>query len=1263
MTDSCQQTEVLHAGLAPLDAVLCTGELARRPARPPDYETENRALAVLVQALADSPRTILQALADTILEVFQVGSAGISLLTRDEKSFVWPAIAGALQGCVGGGTPRDFGPCGDVLDHNAPLLFKRFERRYAYLRDATHQAEECLLLPFYVKGKAVGTIWAVAHDARRQFDAEDLRQLTSLGRFASAAYQATALLDTALEQGLVAQGLMEEAVQARLAMGKLRESEEHYRMCFESIEEGFCIIEKLEGETLDFRYVEANAAFAAQTSLRDVVGKTLRQVLPDEFEERLAIYDTVTRTGQPIKIQRRFGSQGRVLELYAFRVEDDMHRRVAINFQDITERKSAEEKLARQAAELATLYATAPVGLFMLDTDLRYVRINQAMADLNGLSTERHIGRTLRELLTAGLADAVEPLLRQVLETGRPELNREVHGATLPRSGEQRHWLVSYHPVQAGDGTITGVHGVVQEITERKQAEDALRESQRFLHSTLNALSGHIAVLDEFGTILEINEAWSRFALENQTAGVNLRVGVGVNYLQHCQHCQHKSFQCGDTSAHVEAIKDVIAGRRTRFEMEYACHSPTQQRWFVMRVTRFQSPGPVRIVIVHDDCTERKLAENASRDTEERYRNLFNSMDEGFCVIEMIFDGQQKPVDYRFLEVNPAFETQTGIRNVTGKRVREIMPDLEAYWFEIYGKVALTGESLRFINEVKALDQWWDVHATRLGGPENRQVAIIFDNVTQRMKADEALRQSEARFRLLFDRGPVAIYSCDTSGMIKEFNPCAVKLWGREPTPDDIDERFCGSSRMYCLDGTLLTPEQNPVIAVLKGEMLQAHDVEALIERPDGSRIHVIANIVPLRNSWGEITGAINCFYDITERSRLEQKTQEQAQALAELHQRKDEFLAMLSHELRNPLAPLASAVQLLQRQKNEAPQQQALSIIERQTGQLKHLVDDLMEISRITSGSVRLRQERVSLGDVVERALETTRPLMLQRRHELAVSLPPEPLWLHADATRLEQVLVNLLTNAAKYTDPGGRIWLSAGQEEAAGTGAAVAVIRVRDTGIGIAPELLPRIFDLFTQAERSIDRSQGGLGIGLCLVQRLLQLHGGTVAVRSVLGQGSEFVVRLPVMPADMPQPSVPPPSVKPAQPPGNGCRVLAVDDNVDAVQSLAMLLKMSGHEVEIAYDGPSALTMALAMRPDVMLLDIGLPGLTGYEVAEQVRQQPALKSVVLVALTGYGRAADRQFSKDAGFDYHLVKPAEFREVEKILSVVAGQAALPGR
>jgi CheY-like chemotaxis protein/two-component sensor histidine kinase len=359
----------------------------------------------------------------------------------------------------------------------------------------------------------------------------------------------------------------------------------------------------------------------------------------------------------------------------------------------------------------------------------------------------------------------------------------------------------------------------------------------------------------------------------------------------------------------------------------------------------------------------------------------------------------------------------------------------------------------------------------------------------------------------------------------------------------------------------------------------------------------------------------------------------------------------MLSHELRSPLAPIANAVQLLgfQRGSENLIQQQARGIIERQMKQLQHLVDDLLEVSRITTGRVQLRPAPVAVSDIVEVAVETVRPLIEQRQHKLTVSLPPKPIWLHADAARLEQVVVNLLTNAAKYTEEGGDVWLTVQQE------GEECVLRVRDTGVGITPALLPCVFDLFTQADRSLDRSQGGLGIGLALVQRLTELHGGKVEAYSVLGQGSEFVVRLPVAPTDTPQP--PSPVTETNQPTTRPLRVLAVDDNVDTILSLSMLLKALGHDVRTAHDGLTAVQAAIDYRPDVVLLDIGLPGLNGYEVAKRIRQQPLLKNVVLVALTGYGQDADRQTSLQAGFNHHLVKPARLEQLQQILATVSEQ------
>ena len=550
-------------------------------------------------------------------------------------------------------------------------------------------------------------------------------------------------------------------------------------------------------------------------------------------------------------------------------------------------------------------------------------------------------------------------------------------------------------------------------------------------------------------------------------------------------------------------------------------------------------------------------------------------------------------------------------------------------------------EQIIEMNEALVLGALRQHELTEASEKLNEQLRL---EIIERKQAEDALRQSEERFRALFDWGPIAMYSCSTSGIIQEFNRRAVTLWGREPKRGDTDERFGNLFKFYLPDGTFLPHDQTSMTKVLSGLLLAAYDQEIVIERPDGSRITVIANIVPIKNSEGTITGAIKCFSDITERSHLEKEIKEQARTLADLDRRKDEFLAMLSHELRSPLAPISSAVQLLSLQKNENKiQQEARQIIERQVRQLRHLVDDLLEISRITSGRVVLRQERITVSTIVEWAVEAVQPLVKELRHELNVSMPPEPIWLNADAARLEQVLVNLLTNAAKYTDKGGHIKLTAQQE------GNTAVLRVSDTGIGISAELLPNIFDLFTQAERSLDRSQGGLGIGLSLVRQLVELHKGTVEAHSILGKGSEFIVRLPVMPAPLQLP--PSPALK-NNPANEKCRVLVVDDNIDAAQSLAMLAEISGHETQVAYDGPSALKAALTWQPDVVLLDIGLPGLNGYEVAMRIRQESKRKDIVLVALTGYGQNSDRKKSQDAGFDHHLVKPADFDEVEKILA-----------
>jgi signal transduction histidine kinase/CHASE3 domain sensor protein len=377
-------------------------------------------------------------------------------------------------------------------------------------------------------------------------------------------------------------------------------------------------------------------------------------------------------------------------------------------------------------------------------------------------------------------------------------------------------------------------------------------------------------------------------------------------------------------------------------------------------------------------------------------------------------------------------------------------------------------------------------------------------------------------------------------------------------------------------------------------------------------------------------------------------------EALREAGRRKDEFLATLAHELRNPLAPIRTSLQILRVAGDRAEAvEKVCDVMERQVQQMVRLVDDLLDLSRITRGTVALRKEPAELAAVVAGALETTRPQIEATGHALTVELPPEPVWLEADATRLAQVLANLLNNAAKYTEKGGRIALTAQVRPRDGIGPDEVVVRVTDSGVGIPAELLPRVFDMFTQADRTLDRSQGGLGIGLTLVRTLVELHGGTVEAHSDgPGKGSEFVVRLPLGPDWRSRPPGAAPPTPEARPvPRRRGRLLLVDDNRDGAESLGSLLRMMGYEVRLEYDGPSGLQAARDWKPDVAILDIGLPGLSGYELARRLRQTPEGRDLPLIALTGWGQEEDRRRSQEAGFNAHLVKPVEPEALQALL------------
>ena len=488
----------------------------------------------------------------------------------------------------------------------------------------------------------------------------------------------------------------------------------------------------------------------------------------------------------------------------------------------------------------------------------------------------------------------------------------------------------------------------------------------------------------------------------------------------------------------------------------------------------------------------------------------------------------------------------------------------------------------------------------------------------------------------IVDSSDDAIISKTLDGIITSWNRGAQRLFGY--TADEAIGRPI----------TLIIPtdrhdEERVILQRLRsGERID--HVETIRQAKDGRLIDVSLTISPIRNDQGDIIGASKVGRDITQQKRFQRELEE-----ADL--RKTEFLALLAHELRNPLGPIRHAVKIL-RARAPSPDELhwATSIIDRQTEHMTRLVEDLLDVARITRGKIELRRERVDVTGMLKAAVEASGAMIDKAHHTLKVSLPHEPLFVDGDPTRLTQVVTNLLDNAAKYSDPGGKIWLSAERE------GEVVVIRVKDNGIGIAPDVLPRIFDMFAQAELSIERAQGGLGVGLSLVEQLVTLHGGSVSAYSAgTGMGSEFMVRLPIATKASKAPA------EPVQRPLRDahCRVLVVDDNEDSAESLAMLLGMLGHEVQTAHDGEEALRSAPTFQPAVAILDIGLPKMNGYELAQRIRKEPWGKSIVLVALTGYGQHEHRRRSAESGFNHHLTKPVEFDELQGILAEV--DACLP--
>ena len=521
------------------------------------------------------------------------------------------------------------------------------------------------------------------------------------------------------------------------------------------------------------------------------------------------------------------------------------------------------------------------------------------------------------------------------------------------------------------------------------------------------------------------------------------------------------------------------------------------------------------------------------------------------------------------------------------------------------------------------------ITALRDDSGELRGYAKITRDLTERLQREEQLRRSEERFRLLVEGvKDYAIFMLDRDGIVASWNGGAERIKGYK-APEIIGKHF---SVFYPRDAVdKKWPEQELAMAREHGRF----EDEGMRVRKNGTTFWASVVVSPLYDSHGTLVGYAKVTRDLTDRKRVE--------ALEKAERQTNEFLAMLAHELRNPLAPISSALQLLAKRPPADPTEQWVrDVLQRQTGQMSRLVDDLVDVSRIRRSAILLQTEPVDLREVVRVAADASLQWMQARRHTLKLDMPEQELVVRGDETRLVQVLQNLLHNAAKYTPEGGRIEVHARRV------ADAAVLTVKDNGMGMEPEMLNAAFDLFRQGPQALDRADGGLGVGLTLVQRLVAMHGGTVEARSAgPGYGSEFIVRLPANPGGR----ISNTSEEPQVPAQLSLRVLVVDDNQDAANALRLLLESDGHQVKVATDGVSGLALAREYKPDYLLLDIGLPRLSGYDIAASLRADPAMKNTTIVAITGYGQLHDRTRTAAVGFDHHLTKPVEFSALQELL------------
>ncbi|MFZ5521285.1 MAG: PAS domain S-box protein [Pseudomonadota bacterium] len=921
---------------------------------------------------------------------------------------------------------------------------------------------------------------------------------------------------------------------------------------------------------------------------------------------------------------------------------------------DITERIQAEEAarrsalLVREAAEAAdaervtlrTIMQTMTEALAMFDADGRVIAANPAFARMHGVSPDAVVGMDLADFEQAycvrhadGRPFAVEdwPIVRAL--HGETVHNLEMH---VRHPGADKDWVALYSaaPVLDAQGRARAAVITIADITEMKRAEQELLPNRELL----------LSILDNAEAAIYAKDAQGRFLLSNRHHAALL----GRPAHEVIGKTDADFVADSATLALCRAQDQAVLAHSRAMEFEDTVQGADGPRAYASIKFPLRDAGGrvYGVCTLSTDVTERRRAAEAYREKAEELERLMQVTPVGIWVS---YDPQCRRVNGNRM-ANAIFEAEAH-ENLSESRPKEAGTPRRRF-FAADGRELLPNDLP--MQQAVARDE--DVHDQEITVllPSGRRTLLCSAtplrdaahqvrgclctglDITDRVAVEHALRESESKLRALADNMAQLAWMADEQGMAFWFNLQWFDFSGLTPLAAN------GEGWLH-----LVHPDHRQRVA----QGIRRHAAEGRIWedsfpllRCDDEYRWMLSRATPIRDADGRVYRWFGTHTDITAQRAAEE-------ALKEADRRKDDFLAMLAHELRNPLAPVRNAVELIRRSGNApATVERARDMIERQVSHMTRLIDDLLDVSRIAKGKIQLRMDRCDLAELMRQTAQDLRPSVEGAGIELAVTVPDAPLWVHGDRTRLAQMVGNLLHNAIKFTDAGGCVELRLHADAATGRARLV----VEDSGIGMEPDFMRQLFQPFTQADRSIDRSRGGLGLGLALVKGLAELHGGEVQVHSSgAGRGSRFTISLPL---DRSQPAVPPPppaDAPAASPAPSSRRILVIEDNADVAESLEALLSLCGHQVSVAPDGRVGIAQALQAPPDVVLCDLGLPGgLDGYAVARELRRLLGGRIARLVALSGYGTAEDQRLAHEAGFDLHLTKPVDYSALETLIA-----------